>query len=137
MNSRARRISILLLASLGLTACPKDGMVWVEEGSTAERLVFGFGKRPNREPLETFGTFRVYQCAGPETGEGAVWVIGRQSGAPRVERLIYGQAPPPGTAVYEGPVPLTEGCYIARATTGGLVEFEVRPDGTIKILDAD
>jgi hypothetical protein len=129
--------AILLGMCLFLSACPRDDMMWVEPGSTQKHLVFGFGTRPDRRPLRSFESLRVFRCTAQETGAGATWVISARAGARPVRHLVYGQDPPPGFYVSQGPRPLSPGCYRASATSGGLVEFQVVPTGNIVVTMID
>jgi hypothetical protein len=69
------RVALVLLAGVG--GCPQRTAVWVEQGSTAPRVVFGVAeKRGGTRPVAV-GVLRVQQCGGPTSGSGAWWAPAR------------------------------------------------------------
>jgi hypothetical protein len=126
---------LALVCSIGAGACrPQANELWIEPGSTADSLVFGIGKKRGGDPVDQFGVLRVYPCEGNQVGSGANWVLFQQEEGPAVRYVVYGVTPP-RYRTGEGPLPLNTGCYQAIATTGGIVEFNVLPNRTIKEVD--
>src|SRR5687767_1485323 len=109
----------VLALVVALSACPHETAVWVEEGSTAERLAFQIAeRRGGTRPIE-ISFLRVNLCDGPHTGEGAHWVTGPVGGGTaRADRIVYA-AQPVGWVSYDAPRPITPGCYrVAISGTG-------------------
>lgn len=124
-----------VMAWLITTGCTSQANeLWIADGSTADRLVFGLGKTREGEPVDQFGVLRVYECGGSPVGEGAMWVLSQAQTGPAVQRVIYGETPS-GYVSGQGPRALSPGCYQATATTGGIVEFHVLPDRTIREVE--
>jgi hypothetical protein len=118
----------LCLSAFGCT--PQANALWIETGSTADHLVFGIAQTRGGDPVHQFGVLRVYECDGPQIGNGAMWVLFQERQGPAVRQVAYGETPP-GYRSGQGPRPLVPGCYQAIATTGGMVEFTVTRDGRI------
>lgn len=124
-----------LASMLLLGGCmPQDNELWIEPGSTADSLVWGVGKHRGGAPVDQFHVLRVSRCDGPHIGEGAMWVLSLSDDVPALERVHYGETPV-GYTSDQGPLPLDPGCYQASATTGGLVEFHVLEDRSIREVE--
>jgi hypothetical protein len=128
------------MGALALTACPRQGAVWIEGQAAPGRPVFGVG-RTLRGPATWLGYFIVAPCDSFDGSAGtARWQL-VQNGEPRaISRLTYGQVPDgyvatralsterPRTAVAD---PLGPGCYVAVMSGSGRVEFTVAADGSV------
>lgn len=126
---------LALLSWRAMTGCrSQTNELWIEPGSTADHLVLGIGRTRGGDAIDQFGVLRVYECDGAQVGAGAMWVLSQDEQGPAVQRVIYGEAPP-GYHSEQGPHPLVIGCYQAISTTGGIVEFNVLPDGSIQEVD--
>lgn len=128
-------LRVVILAAFLLGACTtQSNEIWVEPGATADHLVFGIGKFREGPPVDQFQVLRVSRCEGPHVGLGAMWVLSLRDDVPAVRQVVYGETPP-GYVSDQGPLPLVPGCYQAAATTGGLVEFHVLEDGSIREVE--
>lgn len=129
------KVGLLIPLCLVLVACPYRSAVWVEPGSTAEHMVFVLGKADNHpEPPLQLYYFGVYPCPFDDESWGqpeqAVWLIEEAGNASVPRRVVYG-VDPPGYKTVRGPAPLTPGCYRARDSGNGFVEFEVLEAGGV------
>ena len=132
-SSRLRRCRsgavCLLLIAVG---CPQETAVWIENGSTLERLVFRVADKRDSDKIVEIGVLRVNSCSLPDSGAGS-WVIGGRSGTVPVQRIVYGE-PPPGFASYMGPDPLAPGCYRVSISGSGRTTFLVDSGGGVRDL---
>jgi hypothetical protein len=130
------RLSVLLVGSLMVLACPERTAVWVEEGSTATNLLFGVARYRDRQgpPLSDLPTLIVQRCTEPEADEDVVWqIVVGDSQPPVPTQIRYGE-PPPGYRSRVAPRKLTPGCYLALILGSGRVTFEVASDGSVTTL---
>ena len=133
---RGLRLWLPLVGALTVLACPEQNAVWVEEGSSADSLVFGVGRfRDGRgPPLSSVPTFVVLRCTEPDADEDVVWqVVVADSQAPVPDRIRYG-TPPVGYHSTVGPQDLAPGCYQAAIVGSGRAAFEIASDGGVRIL---
>jgi hypothetical protein len=127
--SRWRTLTVSLLV-VGLTACPQRTAVWVENGSTANHLVLRIADKRGGSGEVAIGVIRVYECSGPATGAGAMWVVGPRNGTANVQQIVYGETPP-GFVSDQAPQPLKPGCYRVDVSGTGKTEFQVDANGAV------
>jgi hypothetical protein len=120
-------ISVIL--ALGtLISCRQETAIWVEPGSTVSHLVFGISRTVHGDAPVAIGVLRVERCrAGP--GD-AMWVVGPRGGTTDIRQIVYAETPP-GFVSDIGPKALGPGCYRARVSGTGEVEFVVAEDGAV------
>jgi hypothetical protein len=128
---RHMKAIVAFVTPLVLTACPMKGAVWLTDESTAEQPVFGIGEKRFGPQQGLLYAFVVYECKA--SARDGVWAIknGRTSAAPR--EIRYGVLPEGFETLKEAET-LRHGCYIAAATPGGAVAFEIDSDGKIREL---
>jgi hypothetical protein len=122
------RVALLLLAAVG--GCPQRTAVWVEQGSTAQHVVFGVADKRGGTRAVAVGVLRVQQCGGPTTGSGAWWVVGPSAGTDSLRQIVYGQTPA-GWVSEQGPRALTPGCYEVEVSGTGTTRFAVDSAGRV------
>lgn len=127
---RRRRLGAICLCLVAL-GCPKRTAVWVEKGSTIERLAFRISDKRDGHRLVAIGVLRVNLCALPDTGRDASWIVSPADGTPPVERLVYGETPP-GFRSEVGPDSLTPGCYRVSISGSGRTTFQVDSGGAVR-----
>jgi hypothetical protein len=123
---------VLLVAALA--ACPQRTAVWVEPGSTVERLRFQVAeRRGGTEPLD-IGLFRVDRCgAWAEAGERPTPMWGAGTSRP-LSVIEYGVMPPgamPLIGQADTALTLIPGCYEAMISGTGHTVFDVTADGHV------
>ena len=131
--SNGRFRALLVAAGVAvLAACPREGAVWIEPGSTASTLTFGVGIGRNGRPHEDFQGLRVDACSSVGGPPGsAYWLLTPVSVVSEVGRVRYG-VPPEGYQNEQGPRPLVAGCYRVRSLNEGVAHFDVLADGSVR-----
>jgi len=118
---RLNRATMLLGATVTLTACPQDTSVWVAPGSTSDHLEFALGKEQGRQQSISIGVLRVDECAG---GDAPLWLIEATSNAPQLSAVTYGVAPQ-GFRETADAAQLSPGCYQVTISGSGRARFTV------------
>jgi hypothetical protein len=127
---RLRSILLPLIAFV-LTACPQKTAVWVRSGSTADHLVFDFGKTLGAKGPVDVGILRVERCASSSASSAASWVVWPTSGTVLMSEIRYGEVPQGFIA--QGPAQaLSAGCYSVVISGTGRATFSVDSVGSIK-----
>ncbi len=127
--SRLRGIVFLTLATV-LTACPQKTAVWVRSGSTADNLIFDFGRTKGLKGAVDLGAMRVERCAATDASSGASWVLWPMSGTIKLDELRYGELPQ-GFAAEAPASDLTPGCYAVVISGTGRSSFTVDSVGSV------
>jgi hypothetical protein len=133
---RELRLALLCAGLVVLSGCPQQTALWVEPGSTAERLVFGVSRvRGGSEPIQI--TLLRIDRFEVESGEYVLhWGYGAGGGiVPEgALRIVYGDMPvdaePLMGAALEAPR-LVEGCYLAYDSGTGRSVFVVDAAGRV------
>jgi len=122
----ARSAALTALVAIG--ACAGRNAVWIEEGSTAQRLVFRLAAdRETGASPELFYGLSVVTCRDGRV----MWNFGVTSGdAPIPVAVTYG-TPVPGFPTRSGPEPLTPGCYQVTISGPASTRFRVGADGSV------
>ena len=122
----ARRLSLLALAAT--SGCAARNAVWLEDGSTASKIVFRLAAdRETGATPELFYGLSVVTCKDGNV----MWTVGINSGdAPIPTRVTYGE-PIPGFQTRVPPMRLTPGCYRVSISGPASARFQVRPDGSV------
>lgn len=126
-----RTPAIVVSLSLLLGACPQKTAVWVDAGSTADRLTLVLGKTRGREN-HVSTSLRIDRCAYnwlEDDQDRALWK-GHVDGS----RVVYGSAS--GAADMRGAPALGPGCYHVTTSGTGDVAFTVDSLGRVTQLDS-
>ena len=134
--ARILKATALLLA-LTATGCMRRSAVWVEDGSTRERLqIWVAATREARGPIPSLSLVRIGRC-GDWPNVQMVWeAAGDLVDSGKAEAFLYGR-PPAGLTSRRGPAPLEAGCYIVEVSGTGVSAstcFEVEADGRVTPL---
>ena len=112
-----------------LSACEDVRAVWIKNGSTADHLVFYFGRKEGRREAIEFGGFGVKRCSNDESGQ-IMWGMEGAGGTQSADSAVYGVSNEHFTT--SSPKRnLAPGCYTASTSGTGRVTFDVRRDGSI------
>lgn len=134
---RARYL-LVLATSLMLGGCPKETAIWIEPGSTSERLVFRVSTERGKDTPTEFYVLNVSSCPEPNVPARTYWVLSASDTGPAKPptRIIYGVAPE-GYRSEVGPFALTPGCYQAAVVGTGRTKFLVGADGLVSEIEVD
>jgi|GEM_PF-5940703 len=140
--SRFRALAALLLSCF-LGACPKKTSVWVQSGSSADRLSFEFGRsRGHPDPI-SIGFLRVDRCEELRATPGvappvarATWDLESIPGTDvRLSSLRYGQTPEGYREMHPASPLERPGCYVVAIAGTGQTGFEINASGEVVELD--
>jgi hypothetical protein len=135
-------ISALLLYA-ALAGCSRQTSIWVQEGSSADSLVFELGWKRGRAVPIAMGFIRVDRCEALRASPGvippvpqAAWVLeGIPQQAREISSVRYGAAVP-GYRELQPPAALERpGCYVVAISGTGETGFAIDPSGRITELD--
>lgn len=139
-SSHKWKLALLVFATTVLTACPQKTQVWIQPGSSANNLVFVFGKDLGEEREVALGDIQVFRCADTDVAfdnkeaiRRAVWWTLTQNSAISRSRAKYGELIS-GFQTLAGPKTLDPDCYFVGISGTGETRFEVLRDGTITEL---
>jgi hypothetical protein len=120
----------LVVFAVLLTGCPQQTAIWISKASTANRTVFGIGKKHGKPGGVSVHVIRVDRCGGKNYPkyDDALWVLSAEGDGEGLKQLVYGETPS-GYKVSHGPLPLTSGCYVAGLSGTGSVTFDVDERG--------
>jgi hypothetical protein len=125
------RGAVLLGLLTAITSgCPQELAVWIEPGSTVQRLTFGVAQSRGGPPVADLKAFEVNRCASRGVDETTVWLIEAASEAPKPTRITYGTVPA-GFTLRTGPQPIVPGCYRVHVSGSGALRFAVDADGRL------
>jgi hypothetical protein len=136
----AVRVWVLYAA---LAGCSHQTSIWVQEGSSADSLVFELGRERGRAVPVAMGFIRVDRCEALRASPGvippvsrAAWVLeGIPQQAAEISSVRYGAAVP-GYRELQPPAALERsGCYVVAISGTGETGFEIDPSGRVTELD--
>lgn len=130
-----RFLAVAVLFPL-LAGCPRVTAIWIEEGSTAEKLVFRVAEARESEDPIWIHLLDVVRFDPASTSYETVWGFVYESlAAPEVTRLEFGVLPN-GAQLLRGvpeevPV-LVPGCYKVYTGGTGRTTFFIEEDGGVR-----
>ena len=134
MPKQTLSIVVLILFTMSGACSRRKGEMWLEPGSTAQKMVFGVAeKRGASRPVRYLDYFAVRTCYDTTKAQQTLWEVRRSGSDPVPTRISYGTVPP-GFSTDVPPRPLEPACYEALMSGQGVgheVEFIVNQDGSI------
>ena len=127
--------AVLLLVLLSACMMRKSS-VWVEQGSTPQRVVFGVAEeRGGADPVAHLNYVAVRSCYESGKSQETFWQARGEvpNGHRPPTRIVYGE-PPTGFVNEANPRPLPPGCYegiISGNGISGTARFSVTADGRV------
>ena len=110
--------------------CRDAGGIALADGSSIARLDFTLSAGTGAARI---AAFRVDRCnARGSPAPESHWLTLAPDRAESLARITYG-TPPPGWRSVQGPQPVVPGCYRAAIANAPPLEFDVLPDGEVKV----
>ena len=129
--TRIPRVAPFTLAMLAASCAPATTIA-IDSVGSAGTVIFVVSRGAPSRPA-AISAFRVDGCkARGSPAPESHWLTLAPDSAELVARITYG-IPPAGWRSVQGPQPLVPGCYRAAVASAPPLEFDLRPDGDVKM----